>query len=39
LKRIGDRENAADAAKRLMLDATYVSGQIREVDDGREIVL
>ena len=39
LKRIGSAEDIASAVKYLMLDATYVTGQILAVDGGREIAL
>jgi pteridine reductase len=39
LKRIGSAEDIASAVKYLILDATYVTGQILAVDGGREIAL
>lgn len=39
LKRVGAPQDIAGAVKYLLLDATYVSGQILAVDGGREIVL
>lgn len=39
LKRVGTPEDIAGAVKFLMLDATYVTGQILAVDGGRDIAL
>jgi pteridine reductase len=39
LKRVGSAEDIAGAAKYLLLDAPYVTGQILDVDGGRGIAL
>ncbi len=39
LKRVGSAADIAGAVKYLLLDATYVTGQILAVDGGREIAL